>query len=275
MAMPLAPQDVGPGSYIDGVSVVPVGDSHSRADADHARNLALSLNLNGEPSQGQVEAYVSLLLHHCGADPDRLADAVAICVALQANTRDGAADERDDSYHEAEVLLRRALRVVTDAGAETDAATQDRLREDLHAQLYPDPVPFDWPRDRRRSVTWWLRRLAMIRVRLIHRPTSTPAGVQKLTLQLGTRPVGTLVYQICDQCRRGLIGKVSITTNYQGLGLGRRAAVHVFRQAPDYAWRTTPQYPTSGTFWAGLAARTGADFTNGADCACDHMTQQR
>jgi hypothetical protein len=34
---------------------------------------------------------------------------------------------------------------VVAAGAEDDESARDRLRQDLHAQWNPEPVPFQWP----------------------------------------------------------------------------------------------------------------------------------
>jgi GNAT superfamily N-acetyltransferase len=82
-----------------------------------------------------------------------------------------------------------------------------------------------------------------------------------------------MFYRVCHDCRRGLIGKVSIMPEYQGLGLGTRAVRHAFRSAPSYAWRTTAQYATSGTFWTWMARRTGAAFTDGDGAECLHMTR--
>jgi hypothetical protein len=65
------------------------------------------------------------------------------------------------------------------------------------------------------------------------------------------------------------VGKIELASEYQGLGLGGRAVAEAHARHPAYAWHTTPQFPTSGTFWSQMATRTGAAFTEQPQCA--HM----
>jgi hypothetical protein len=69
-----------------------------------------------------------------------------------------------------------------------------------------------------------------------------PAGRQRLTISHRGGVVGVMLYQVCDECRRGLVGKVSIDSHLQGLGLGTRLVERAFRAHPGYAWHTTAQY---------------------------------
>jgi hypothetical protein len=151
----------------------PPDDGQTHADAVQAWSFALGLT-DGASAE-RIAAVTSLLLQHCDADPARLTAAAAVCRSRE----DG-----DGGYQQAEQLLNAALDMVQRAGAQDDDQARQRLQRKIDAQWKPEPVPYQWPTMRRRELRWWLRRLAMTRVRMIHQPPRTPAGVQRLTLFL-------------------------------------------------------------------------------------------
>jgi GNAT superfamily N-acetyltransferase len=234
-----------------------------QADADARHVWALAMGLGEDASQERTNAYVSLLLEHVEADIDRLNAAVAICASRH--------ESDDDGYVEAIGLLNHARDRLTTAHADTDPSAREWVRDGLHAQWHPEPVPYDWDHGRRRQPGWWLRHLAARRVKISHTAPRSPAGVQRLIADIRGRPAGRMLYQICDECRLVVIGKITTDAAYQGLGIGTRLVLHAFARNPSYAWHTTPQYPTSGTFWTNMANRAGAAFTEARACA--HMNR--
>jgi hypothetical protein len=104
-----------------------------------------------------------------------------------------------------------------------------------------DPVPAADPA--RRDPRWWIRRLRLLRARVAHEPPAVPAGRQRLTISHCGGVVGVMLYQVCDDCRRGLVGKVSIDSHLQGLGLG--AVSSSGRSARTLATAGTPPPSTT------------------------------
>jgi len=239
-------------------------DPAEQADADARHAWGLALGLGDDASPERTAAVVSLLLEHAGADAVRLDAAAAVC---RSRHRPGD----DDGYQQAGQLIELAQQRIAAAGASSDTVARERLLADLHAQWHPEPQPFEWDRERRRRVGWWLRYLSARRARFRHQPARAPAGIQRLYIDLGERPIGRMLFQVCDQCRLVLVGKIDITLDYQGLDLGTRAVQRAYARHPGHAWHTTPQYPTSGTFWSRMARRTGAAFTEASPCT--HMTR--
>jgi hypothetical protein len=84
-------------------------------------------------------------------------------------------------------------------------------------------------------------------------------------------PAGRMLYQVCEECRLGLVGKITTDSAYQGLGIGTRLVLGAFARYPSYAWHTTSQYPASGTFWASRARRTGAAVVLGLPTSLRHL----
>ena len=230
-----------------------------QADADARHVWGLALGLGNDASPERTAAVVSLLLEHVNADAARLDVAAAVC---RAHHRPGD----DDGYRRAGQLIELAQQRIAAAGASSDPVARERLLSDLQAQWHSVPQAFEWDRERRRRVRWWLRYLSACRARFRHEPARSPAGIQRVYIALGKRPIGQMKYQVCDECSLVLVGKIDITFDYQGLDLGTRAVERVYARHPGHAWHTTPQYPTSGTFWSRMARRTGAAFTKASPC---------
>jgi GNAT superfamily N-acetyltransferase len=243
---------------------LPVADPTGQADADARHIWALATGLGDNASPQRTSAYVSLLLEHVDADIDRLNAAATVCASQHE-------PGQDDGYVEAIQLIDHARGRLTAAHADTDPDARQQVRDELHAQWHPEPTPYEWDHARRRRPSWWLRNLTARRVKISHRPARSPAGVQRLSAQLGGRPTGRMLYQICNECRVVLIGKITTDAAYQGLGIGTRLVLNAFASHRSYAWHTTPQSPTSGTFWTKMAKRTNAAFTETRPCI--HMTR--
>jgi hypothetical protein len=227
------------------------------ADARYAWQLACGLG--DDASEARTASVVSILLDHVNADLGRLEAGIGVCRSAHlAGSADGHA--------EAAALIERAIERITIMGADRDADKLDQLRRNLHADWRPDAVPFDWDHRRRRRLSWWLRRLRARVARLADQPSTAPAGMQKVTVHLAGRQVGEMRYMICTECRLAVVGKVDVSGAYQGLNLGTRLVTHAYVRHPDYEWRTTAQYNTSGTFWPRMARRTGAGFAEGLLC---------
>jgi hypothetical protein len=239
----------------------PADDPRAHADAAKAWSFALSLADGASPRR--VDAVISLLVQQLAADPDRISAAAAVC---QARHRDGGVGN-----DRAAALLGNALSAVRDAGGDTDDG-RDQLLRDIDARWNPERVPYRWPTRRRRDPRWWIRRLRLLRARVAHEPPAVPAGRQRLTISHRGGVVGVMRFQVCDECRCGLVGEVSIDSHLQGLGLGTRLVERAFRAHPGYAWHTTAQYDTAGSFWPRMARRTGAAFTAPANARCRHVT---
>lgn len=244
--------------------LTPDAASQADADADHVWTLALGLDDHASPER--TIGVTSLLLEHVDVDHTRLTAAAAVC-------RSRHVPGEDDGYLEAGQLIGQACQLMEAAGADTDEAAREQLRRDIHAQWHPEPVPFDWERRRRLRARWWLRYLTARRARIRHLPAETSAGIQRLTIELGRRSVGRMLYQVCDDCNLVLIGKVVVDSDYQGINLGTRLVLQAHAYHPGYTWSTTAQYLTAGTFWPQMARRTGAAFT--AASGCPHMARDR
>ncbi|MEU8284098.1 hypothetical protein AB0C01_07140 [Micromonospora sp. NPDC048905] len=197
-------------------------------------------------------------------DLGRLAAAVPVC-------RRRHSEGREEGWGEAAGLLDQAVRMVYEAGADTDADA----REQFLGRLFPDLGPFQWDTGRRSEPLWWLRRLAAMCVRLVHQPSTEPAGVQRVVLNRGRRSVGQVDYQVCERCQRGYLLKISVDGAAKGYGIGTRTVLKLYRRHPELTWYTTTQYDTAGTFWHKIARRTGGVFAQNHDGACEHMKTGR
>jgi len=155
---------------------------------------------------------------------------------------------------------------------------------ELRAELFPEAPPYvqgRWHRHelrrrllRRANPLWWLRRLAAGRARLVHVALrQTGAGsVEQLKIMLGGKEVGRVKYQLCHECRRGRIGKISVNPSMQDRGLGTQAIRHLRAQTPGYTWCTTNQYETARSYWVRVARLTGDTYTDEPAAACHHIT---
>jgi hypothetical protein len=247
------------------VSSTPATADSSSPDADARQAWSFALGLDETASPERIAAVTSVLVTQWRANVDRVTAAAAVCRARHA------AEGSDSGWQQAAELLERAERTIRQAGADTD----EHARAQLIRQMFPEPEPYRWPTNRRRTLRWWLRRLDTVRVRFAHQAPAAPAGIHKVTLHLGRLPIGTVLYQVCDHCRRGLLGKISIDGAYQGYGLGTRAILRIHREHPGYDWYTTAQMHTAGSFWPAITRRTGGAFTEKPSAMCLHIEQDR
>jgi hypothetical protein len=258
---------------------IDIGDDIGPCDQETVRRA-----LDVHQSPGLVQAHVKLLLGRVQADPARL-QAVMQEARERYAGRDsaGAPAGHLRGYLIAAEYATRALTIVKDAGAEHDPAAQEQLAERLHDELFPEPEPFrpgifDRHRlvrrvARRLNLRWQFRRRRMRAACVDHRPPASANDFGMITIMFHGEEVGRLGYQICHTCHQGLICKVSIDSEYQGLGLGRRAVTAALAIAPSYVWTTTPQYDTSVRFWQRLSRVTGASLSDDPAHAgpCLHM----
>lgn len=229
--------------------------------------------LDAYPRPEFVRAHVQLLVEHAEADPARLAaTAEAARVKHAELTATGQTGERTRHYLTAAILAERGLAVIREAGAEHDPAAQQKLAETISAGWFPQPDPFRpglldrhrLPRRlaRRLNPRWHYRRLRVRAAHLDVRPAATADRTAMITIKLHGHQIGRLGFLVCDTCRKGLICKESISSEYQGLGLGRRALLAALATAPDFEWTTTPQYETSVRYWQRMSRATGASLTD-------------
>jgi hypothetical protein len=225
-----------------------------------------------------------LLVRHVDADPARL-----VAAATAARVRHAELDSEDEPpenpcyYLVAAALAERGLAMIRDAGAENDPGVQRQLTETIGSKLDPPPEPFRpgifdrhrLPRRlaRRLNLRWQCRRFAVRTARLDIRLASAPHHIAAVTVTLYGEKIGQLAYQVCGSCRRALICMQSVSSRYQGLGLGRRALVAALATAPEYEWTTTPQHETSVRYWRQMSRITGASLTDDVSHAgrCPHM----
>jgi GNAT superfamily N-acetyltransferase len=80
----------------------------------------------------------------------------------------------------------------------------------------------------------------------------------------------SLVWNICHECRRGVIAKISMIPEWQRQGLGRRLVRWALHQESGYDWVTSSQSPDGQQFFPALARETGAALTNRGK-ACGHI----
>jgi hypothetical protein len=250
------------------------------AGDEHAAQQAL----DAYPRPEFVRSHVELLVEHAGAGPARLAAMAEAARAKHAElTAAGQAGARTRHYLTAAILAERGLAVIRDAGAEHDLAAQQKLAETISTGWFPEPEPFRpglldrhrLPRRlaRRLNPRWHYRRLRMRSARLDVRPAVTADSIAMITTTLHGQKIGKLGFMMCGTCRKGLICKESISSEYQGLGLGRRALLAALATAPGYEWTTTPQYDTSVRYWQRMSRATGASLTDDPAQAgpCPHM----
>jgi hypothetical protein len=129
---------------------------------------------------------------------------------------------------------------------------------------------------RRLSLRWQLRR-AWLRLHVRARTARAPwlDRGYKTEIRAGRHIIGAMQYQLCPECRIGHILKIAIDGDYNGYGLGTRTVLRLHGAYPGYAWHTTPQYDTSGTFWTALAQRTSSAFTADQQALCPHLQRDR
>ncbi|MGY1500764.1 hypothetical protein ACW4TU_29995 [Streptomyces sp. QTS52] len=83
-----------------------------------------------------------------------------------------------------------------------------------------------------------------------------------------------LIWNICHECRCGVIAKISMIPEWQRQGLGRRLVMWALRDGPGYQWVTSGQSSEAQQFFPALSRETGAAFTNRGK-ACAHIDAHR
>jgi hypothetical protein len=235
----------------------------SRAGDDAMTAWSYAMSLDGAGPERRAAALKTVLASF-DCDADRVARAAAVCRARS----DG--DGEDLRWAEAAALLEEVLAQLRAAGAATDEAGRALFAEKLHQQLHPVPQPYTWPDRSDRRRTWPRRLLHHARLRWQHTPPrGTDAGPLLLLLRVGGTTIGKLDYQVCTDCQRGYVRRLDVDDRFRGLGLGARAIRATQRRHRGLTWRTTPHYPTAGTFWTTAGGGLQAD----ADWPCPHMRE--
>ncbi len=104
-----------------------------------------------------------------------------------------------------------------------------------------------------------------------YQPPSTPAGFQTIYVcQPDGYDFARLVWQVCDECRIGLIAKIRVTGPWQRHGYASRMVRLALRDCDGYSWTTTPQSELGRAFFPAATAATGVNFPAQAHL-CEHM----
>ena len=281
---------------------IPTNDEQVKADAFEA--WVYAINLGPEPDFAavsdpatqqrlvdararKVASYTLFLLEELDADAERLTAAAAVCRArhVERSAASGPEEQRVEHLLGAE-LADAALKVVREAGADTDASARDRLRAEIHRRLNPESTPYrqgfwhqhSWPRRilRRLDPRWWVRRESMAgRIHVVHEVAIDVTDIESVHVLADGVNVGSLHYQMCPRCKLGRVDKLSIVDGYQGLGLGTRALRDALARYPGYDWYTTPQYATARTYWKRVGRITGAGFPDRHPHPCPHMDPRK
>ena len=248
-----------PVAYCAGM-VTATPSAGAEADAELARQYTFGLD---DAPPARYAAVTAVLIGQFNADADRIE-------AARASAADRCHSEPGARWPETVTLLGAALEKIRAAGADADA------RATLLEELWPTAQPYEWPKRRRRSLRWHLRRTWLhLHVRTSTSRLAWPAGGYKTEIRAGRRLIGSMRYQLCPECRIGHILKIAIDDHYKGYGLGTRTILRLHTTYPGYAWHTTAQYDTSGTFWTALAERTGSAFTADQQALCAHLHHDR
>ncbi|WP_412538570.1 hypothetical protein R8Z50_22275 [Longispora sp. K20-0274] len=247
--------------------------------SDQARDAALSRR------ERRIAMYARYLLNKLDGDPHRLTSAARRCRDDHADAvnrgRDPASDSTDGFLRGA-MLAEVALRMLSDARADTNLRAREKLLLRLRRQ--PGPSLRDRGREfasnlrvlragRRLRPSWWRRRALLDSVVFTHRVAGTPEGYSEIEAHRDGELVGRVVYQLCPSCRRGLLCKVNAYTPWDGLGLGTRlvdACVAAGPTTDGYTWTTTVQADDAVGFWRIMARRHATAFTSVLG-ACPHM----
>ncbi len=96
---------------------------------------------------------------------------------------------------------------------------------------------------------------------------------QQVTITMGEKEIGCLVFQICSQCRVGHVANIAVDHDYQGRGIGTRALWAVRAEVPGYRWSTSGQDIAALTFWQRAARRSRAGYQTAKPC--EHIENQR
>ena len=226
-------------------------------DAKQARQYAFGLD-GATPER--IAASAAVLISYFDADLDRIK-------AARAAATDRGRAEPDMLWPETIRLLDCAFDKICAAGSDQNS------RAELLNELWPEAEPYQWPTRRWRSIRWQLRRIWLRpRLRQTTRSLEWIAHGYETEMRVGRTLIGVMKYQLCLECRVGYVLKIAVDSRYKGFGLGTRTVMRLHRAYPGFAWYTTAQYDTSGTFWPALAKRTGSAFTAN-QAACKHLLQ--
>ncbi|WP_344948335.1 GNAT family N-acetyltransferase [Sphaerisporangium flaviroseum] len=121
------------------------------------------------------------------------------------------------------------------------------------------------------KIRWWWVRMTTpgATLRFVYHPPDLPAGLRQMYVyDARDYDIARLVWQVCDQCGRGSINKISISPEWQRRGVGRRLISRALRDGPSYTWSTSGQSPEAKQFFPALTAETGTAFPEyGGGCA--------
>ncbi|MEI5097348.1 hypothetical protein RB200_00125 [Streptomyces sp. PmtG] len=117
---------------------------------------------------------------------------------------------------------------------------------------------------------------------VVHFVRDAPAkddGAARQTLAAldpGGRTVGTLDFQICHACRRGLIHTIDVVVHWRDQGVARETLHVLLAQAcgGDYSWSTTRQTRDGRGFFATMEEETEVAFPADAT-KCSHIRARR
>lgn len=108
-------------------------------------------------------------------------------------------------------------------------------------------------------------------VRFLYYPPAVSTGLRQIRLyDREGYDIGVLAWTVCATCERGRIHKISITVEWQRLGLGRRLIRRAVRGGQTYRWTTSGQSPDAKAFFPTLSAETGHEFEERGG-QCSHM----
>jgi GNAT superfamily N-acetyltransferase len=105
-------------------------------------------------------------------------------------------------------------------------------------------------------------------LRLMYFAYTGDSGSQQFLLLEGQYKAGWLNYDVCLQCRRGHIWKLTIDDEHQRQGVGSLMLEAARRRHPGVRWTTSGQRREAKEFWAKVGARTGAGYQAEKPCPC-------
>lgn len=109
-----------------------------------------------------------------------------------------------------------------------------------------------------------------------HLPPGAPGGLQRL---LVCSPEGgdfaRLDWLVCDQCRIGVIGKISVDAEYRRRGYASRMMRRILRDHESYSWATSPQSRQYGRPFFRVLSRSTKVPLPATGGRCPHMNEAR
>ncbi|MGW4788576.1 hypothetical protein [Streptomyces sp. NPDC004230] len=109
----------------------------------------------------------------------------------------------------------------------------------------------------------------------LHYPEALPAGHQNIRVyDRDGLDWARLVWKVCHECQRGVISKISLTSDVQRKGLGTLLIERALLDGTDYRWTTSAQSTAGQAFFVAMTARTGAEFIALAR-TCSHLRDTR